>query len=88
MKRILLLATMAGAMLIAPALSIAQTAPQPSPAPCPNCPSDGVPKKDGTGPGAKNNKGKRTGPQDGSGPLHTPPNTGKGRRGGGGGGRR
>ena len=85
MKRILLLATTAAAMLIAPALTIAQTTPQPNPAPCPNCPSDGVPKKDGTGPGAKNSKGKRTGPQDGSGPIHNPPNSGKGRRGGGGG---
>ncbi len=38
-------------------------------------------KRDGTGPGAK--LGKRTGPRDGSGPIHTP-----GTGGGNGGGRR
>jgi hypothetical protein len=52
----------------------------PNPGNCPNCPTGGTPKKDGTGPGAKN--GKRSGPQDGSGPIHTPPNGGQ--RGGGG----
>lgn len=68
---------------------------------CPNCPNNGVPKKDGTGgPGMKNKqqkgnqgkgnsgmRGNRTGPQDGTGPIHTP--SGSGNRGGGGrGGRR
>jgi hypothetical protein len=76
-KRLLLMSFALGALLYS------QSAPNPNPAPCPNpnCETGGIPKKDGTGPGAK--KGKRTGPQDGSGPLHTPPNSGKGRRGGG-----
>jgi len=47
----------------------------PAPAPYPNCPNGGVPKRDGTGPGAK--RGQRSGPRDGSGPQHTPPNQGK-----------
>lgn len=81
MKRILLMSFTIGAMLLAPSLVSAQTAPAPNPSTCPNCPSGGVPKKDGTGPGVK--KGNRSGPKDGSGPLHTPPNAGKGRRGGG-----
>lgn len=80
MKRTLLMLSAIGAMLVAPAIVSAQTAPNPNPAPCANCPN-GVPKQDGTGPGAK--KGNRTGPKDGSGPQHTPPNSGKGRRGGG-----
>lgn len=61
--------------------------------PCTNCPTGGVPKKDGTGPKVRKGKaqgqgqgqpqgemGKRTGPRDGTGPIHTPPQGG--RRGG------
>lgn len=59
---------------------------------CTNCPNGGVPKRDGTGPGMQNGKqngsqngpgmkGQRTGPRDGSGPIHTPSQQGRrGRR--------
>ncbi len=78
MKKTLITLTAAAALLLGSGAILAQTAPAPAPVPCPNCPTGGIPKKDGTGPGAM--KGKRTGPRDGSGPIHTPPN--KGRRGG------
>ncbi len=64
----------------------AQTA---DPGACPNCPNGGVPKQDGTGKQAKRGQkkgsgpgmqGQRTGPRDGTGPMHTP--SGQGRRGG------
>lgn len=71
MKRILLTLATAG-LLLASGPVLAQNAPT---TPCPNCPTGGVPKKDGTGPGLK--RGQRTGPQDGSGPIHTPPNRGR-----------
>lgn len=56
----------------------------------PNNPPNGVQKRDGTGQQARKGKnqqgapgmhGKQTGPRDGTGPIHTPPNGG-GRRGG------
>ncbi|MCX6636020.1 MAG: hypothetical protein NT090_13205 [Acidobacteria bacterium] len=72
MRNTLLAVTTAAMMILSSGLVLAQTAPT---IPCPNCPAGGVPKKDGTGPGAK--KGKRTGPGDGSGPQHTPPNQGR-----------
>jgi hypothetical protein len=81
MKLRILISTAIGALLLSAPILPAQNGPAPqNPTPCANCQSDGVPKKDGTGPGAR--KGNRTGPKDGSGPIHTAPNTGKGRRGG------
>jgi hypothetical protein len=71
-----LLTLMAAGLMLTSGYAFAQNAPNPGN--CPTCPNGGIPKKDGTGPGAK--KGKRTGPQEGSGPTHTPPN--QGRRGG------
>jgi hypothetical protein len=71
-RRFLTLIT-AGLMMLASGAVMAQNAP--APGSCPNCPTGGVPKRDGTGPGAK--RGHRTGPQDGSGPIHTPPNQGR-----------
>jgi hypothetical protein len=73
MKKALLTLMTAGLMLLSSGYVTAQSTP--SPGACPNCPTGGVPKKDGTGPGAK--KGNRTGPRDGSGPIHTPPNQGR-----------
>jgi len=72
MKRMILTLTTAAMLLMASGPVFAQQAPS---QPCPNCPTGGIPKRDGTGPGLK--KGKRTGPQDGSGPIHTPPNQGR-----------
>lgn len=72
MKRTFLTLVTAAMLLAASSPVMAQTAPAPS---GPNCPTGGVPKKDGTGPGLK--KGNRTGPKDGSGPIHTPPNQGR-----------
>ena len=75
MKKTLLTVMTAAMFLFTSGLLSAQTAPTPAPGSCPNCPTGGVPKKDGTGPGLK--RGKRTGPRDGSGPIHTPPNQGR-----------
>lgn len=72
MKRMILTLMTAAMLLTASGPILAQQAPA---TPGPNCPTGGVPKRDGTGPGLK--KGKRTGPQDGSGPIHTPPNQGR-----------
>ncbi len=72
MKRLILTLATAGMLLFASSPALAQNAPT---TPCPNCPTGGVPKKDGTGPGLK--RGNRTGPQNGSGPIHTPPNQGR-----------
>jgi len=71
MKRTLMTLLTAAMLLAASGPVLAQTAPTPGP----NCPTGGVPKKDGTGPGLK--QGKRTGPRDGSGPIHTPPAQGR-----------
>lgn len=78
MKRRLLILITAAMFSLASLPAVAQQGPPVNRGDCPNCPNKGVPKKDGTGPGAK--KGKRQGPQDGTGPIHTP--QGKGRRGG------
>ncbi|MCS7314519.1 MAG: hypothetical protein RMI94_10655 [Bryobacterales bacterium] len=72
MKRTILTLITAAMLLAASGPILAQQAPT---TPCPNCPTGGVPKRDGNGPGLK--KGNRTGPQNGSGPIHTPPNQGR-----------
>jgi len=72
MKRTILTLATAVMLLAASSPALAQSAPTP---PNPSCPTGGVPKKDGTGPGMK--RGNRTGPQNGSGPIHTPPNQGR-----------
>ena len=72
MKRTILTLTTAAMLLFASSPVLAQNTPAPA---NPNCPTGGVPKKDGTGPGLK--RGNRTGPKDGSGPIHTPQNQGR-----------
>ncbi len=72
MKRMILTLATAVMLLAASSPALAQRAPS---TPCPNCPTGGIPKQDGTGPGLK--RGKRSGPQNGTGPIHTPPNQGR-----------
>jgi hypothetical protein len=86
MKKTLTAIAFAGMLTLASGNLWAQTASAPNV--CPNCPTGGVPKKDGTGPGARQGqkqgqsqgpgmRGQRTGPRDGSGPIHTPQGQGK-----------
>lgn len=86
MKLRLITLAIAAMLGLGPALMASQ---QPPPADPPTN-TGGVPKKDGTGPKArkgngqgqdnKARKGKKTGPRDGTGPIHPSPNGG--RRGG------
>jgi len=75
MKHTILTLATAVMLLAASSPALAQSAPPPANPTCPTCPTGGIPKKDGTGPGLK--RGNPTGPQNGSGPIHTPPNQGR-----------
>jgi hypothetical protein len=68
MKRKLFTLIAAAGFALFTTTAFAQGGPPTNPGTCPNCPNGGIPKKDGTGPGAK--RGHRGGPQDGSGPMH------------------
>jgi hypothetical protein len=80
-RRFIILAT-AAALSLGSVTLVAQQGPPANPGDCPNCPTGGVPRKDGSGRGAK--KGKQSGPRDGSGPMHKGQGRGQGqgRRGG------
>jgi hypothetical protein len=76
MKHRLLAIAAAAFLTLAPMTAFAQGPADPA---CPNCPTGGVPKKDGTGgPGAKKGQKQGQGPRDGTGPRHTPQRQGRG----------
>ena len=90
MKLSLITMATAAMLTFAPAQMTAQNPPPANP---PTNSGSGVPKQDGTGPKVRKGKGqgqgnstprmgKKTGPRDGTGPIHTPQGGGGGRRGG------